>query len=143
MTRFALGRHAIFRTISQTRIHYPDSFLSQGVAGDVHGGDRLPWTGAHAQDNFEPLRSLDWQVHVYGEVDEGLDTACRELHLPLHVFALSDGIKDAGLKRDALYLVRPDGYVALASSDQSASKLRTFVEQFQLRFQNPSLFAQR
>jgi 2-polyprenyl-6-methoxyphenol hydroxylase-like FAD-dependent oxidoreductase len=143
MTRFALGRHAIFRTISQTRIHYPDSPLSQGVAGDVHGGDRLPWTGDHAQDNFEPLRSLDWQVHVYGEVDEGLDTACRELHLPLHVFALSDGIKDAGLKRDALYLVRPDGYVALASSDQSASKLRTFVEQFQLRFQNPSLFAQR
>ena len=136
VTRFSLGRHAIFRTISQMRIHYPDSPLSQGVAGDVHGGDRLPWTGAHAQDNFEPLRSLDWQAHVYGEVDKDLETACRELHLPLHAFAWSDSTKDAGLKRDALYLVRPDGYVALASFEQSASKLRTFVEQFHLRFQN-------
>jgi hypothetical protein len=132
-TRFSLGRHAIFRTISQIRMHYPDSPLSQGVAGGVHGGDRLPWTGAHAGDNFEPLRSLDWQAHVYGEVDEDLENVCRELHLPLHTFAWNDGPKDAGLKRDGLYLVRPDGYVALASAEQSASKLRTYVEQFHLK----------
>lgn len=125
------------------RIHYPDSPLSQGVAGDVHGGDRLPWTGAHAQDNFEPLCSLDWQAHVYGEVDKDLETACRQLHLPLHAFAWSESAKNAGPKRDALYLVRPDGYVALASFEQSVSKLRTFVEQFQLRFQSPSISAQR
>ena len=136
VTRFSLGRHAIFRTISQTRIHYPNSPLSQGVAGDVHGGDRLPWTGAQAQDNFEPLRSLDWQVHVYGQADKDLEDACRELHLPLHVFSECDAAKATGLKPDALYLVRPDGYIALASLEQSVSKLRTFVEQFQLRFQN-------
>ena len=141
VTRFSLGRHAIFRTISQTRIHYPDSPLSQGVAGDVHGGDRLPWTGADTQDNFESLRSLDWQAHVYGEVDKDLETGCRELHLPLHAFALSDSAKYAGIERNALYLVRPDGYVALASSEQNVRKLRTFVEQFHLRFQNPSIAA--
>jgi 2-polyprenyl-6-methoxyphenol hydroxylase-like FAD-dependent oxidoreductase len=135
-TRFSLGRHTIFRTISQTRIHYPNSPLSQGAAGDVHGGDRLPWTGAHAKDNFEPLRSLDWQAHVYGETDKELETACGELHLPLHTFAWSDGMNEAGLKRNALYLVRPDGYVALASSEQSVSRLTTYVEQFHLRFQN-------
>jgi hypothetical protein len=48
-------------------------------------------------------------------------------------------MKDAGLKRDALYFVRPDDYVALASSVQSLSKVSTFVEQFQLRFQNSSM----
>ena len=96
----------------------------------------FPGRESHAKDNFEPLRSLDWQAHVYGEVDKDLETACRELHLPLHVFAFSDGTKDAGLKRGALYLVRPDGYVALASFEQSASNLRTFVEQFHLRFQS-------
>jgi hypothetical protein len=138
VTRFSLGRHAIFRTISQTRIHYPDSPLSQGVAGDVHGGDRLPWTGADAPDNFGPLRSLDWQAHVYGEVKTDLQAACRELHLPLHVFPWNEGTKDAALKRDALYLVRPDGYIALASFEQRVSKLRTFAEQFHLRFQNSS-----
>lgn len=136
VTRFSLGRQAIFRTISQMRIHYPDSSLSQGVAGDVHGGDRLPWTGAQTEDNFPPLRSLDWQAHVYGETDKDLEAACREFHLPLHAFSWSEGHTNAGLKRDALYLVRPDGYIALASFEQSASKLRTFVEQFHLRFQN-------
>jgi 2-polyprenyl-6-methoxyphenol hydroxylase-like FAD-dependent oxidoreductase len=140
-TRFSLGRHAIFRTISQIRIHYPGSPLSQGVAGDVHGGDRLPWTGAHVQDNFEPLRSLDWQAHVYGETDRDLEIACQELHLPLHSFPWNDGIRETGLKRNALYLVRPDGYIALASSEQDASNLRTFVERFHLRFQNSSIFA--
>ncbi len=140
-TRFSLGRHAIFRTISQMRIHYPDSPLSQGVAGDVHGGDRLPWTGTHPRDNFEPLRSLDWQAHVYGEVDKDLEAACRELRLSLHVFPFSDATKNAGLKRDALYLVRPDGYIALASFEQSGNKLRNFVEQFHLRFHGSSIAA--
>ena len=79
---------------------------------------------------------MDWQAHVYGDVEKDLETACRELHLPLHAFAWSDGIKDAGLKGGALYLVRPDGYVALASFEKNASKLKTFVEQFRLRFQN-------
>jgi 2-polyprenyl-6-methoxyphenol hydroxylase-like FAD-dependent oxidoreductase len=136
VTRFSLGRHAIFRTISQTRIHYPESPLSQGKAGDVHGGDRLPWTGSHAQDNFEPLRSLDWQAHVYGEVAKDLATACDELHLPLRIFTFDENTKDAGVERDALYLVRPDGYIALASAEQSAARLRAFAEQFRLSFRD-------
>lgn len=140
-TRFSLGRHAIFRTISQIRIHYPVSPLSLGVAGDVHGGDRLPWTGVTAHDNFEPLRSLDWQVHVYGKAGRDLETACRELHLPLHSFQWSESLVETGLKQDALYLVRPDGYIALASLKQDASNLRTFGERFHLRFQNPSILA--
>jgi hypothetical protein len=78
---------------------------------------------------------LDWQLHVYGEADTDLETACRELDLSLHVFAWSDSAKDAGFQRDAMYLVRPDGYNALASSERSASKLRAFVERFRLRFQ--------
>ena len=135
VTRFSLGRHAIFRTISQTRIHYPESPLSEGEAGDVHGGDRLPWTAAPAGDNFRPLRSLDWQAHVYGEVDKDFEAGCRKLGLALHAFPWNDSAKDAGLKQDALYLVRPDGYVALASMEQSMSKLRAFAEGFQLRFQ--------
>ena len=133
-TRFSLGRHAMFRTISQTRIHYPDSPLSQGVAGEVHGGDRLPWTGASIKDNFEPLRSLDWQAHVYGEAKKDIETFCRELHLPLHVFAWSDIAKETGLQRHALYLVRPDGYVALASIEQNVGELRVFLDRFNLRF---------
>ena len=36
-------RRLAFRTISQTAINYRGSALSEGRAGRVHGGDRLPW----------------------------------------------------------------------------------------------------
>jgi 2-polyprenyl-6-methoxyphenol hydroxylase-like FAD-dependent oxidoreductase len=134
-TRFALTRHAIFRTISQTRIHYPESALSEGTAGEVEGGDRLPWTGLGGDDNFKPLQSLDWQAHVYGDVGPGLQTACQQINLPLHRFKWNEGANRAGMKRDALYLVRPDGYVALASADQDVDRLKSYRDRFQLRFE--------
>ena len=61
-------RRFLFRTVSQIGVQYRHSPLSEGAAGSVRGGDRLPWveTGAN-EDNFAPLASLDWQVHVYGE----------------------------------------------------------------------------
>ena len=49
-------------------------------------------------------------------------------------FAWGEGAKEAGIKRDALYLVRPDGYVALASAEQDASRLRWYARRFGLSF---------
>ena len=123
-SRFSASRHAAFRLVSQTRIHYDESPLSEGEAGEIHGGDRLPWTGAHGTDNFAPLCSLDWQGHVYGEPNDDLKKACGDLNLPIHVFAWDEGAKKAGLGKDALYLVRPDGYIALASAGESGGALR-------------------
>ncbi|GJD52924.1 6-methylpretetramide 4-monooxygenase [Methylobacterium crusticola] len=109
---FPAGRRLMFNTISQVRIAYRDSALSAGAAGAVHGGDRLPFVAE--PDNFAPLRSLDWQVHVYGEARPGLERAAAGLGLPLHAFPHDAAADAAGLGRDAAYLVRPDGYVALA-----------------------------
>ena len=39
----------------------------------VHGGDRLPWAGKSGIDNFAPLRSLDWQLHIYGDIDPSVE----------------------------------------------------------------------
>jgi 2-polyprenyl-6-methoxyphenol hydroxylase-like FAD-dependent oxidoreductase len=86
-TRFAAGRHALFRTVSQTAIHYGESLLSQGKAGHVHGGDRLPWVPGEPEDNFAPLRSVDWQLHIYGTSDDHTHQICERLQLPMHVFA--------------------------------------------------------
>ena len=137
-TRFAPTRHAIFRVISQARIHYPDSPLSQGSAGHVHGGDRLPWLGPGEPDNFAPLRSLDWQLHVYGEMKEDLEAACRERGLATHTFPWNHQSRDVGFKRDAAYLVRPDGYIAAALPEQSAAVLATFLDRFGIQFANAS-----
>jgi 2-polyprenyl-6-methoxyphenol hydroxylase-like FAD-dependent oxidoreductase len=121
-------RRMMFRTVSQTAIEYRDSALSAGHAGRVHGGDRLPWVapdGGH--DNFAPLTSLDWQVHVYGAASSALRDRCAARQLPLHEFVFDEGAAAVGLARDALYLVRPDGYVALASADASADALEAYL----------------
>jgi 2-polyprenyl-6-methoxyphenol hydroxylase-like FAD-dependent oxidoreductase len=117
------ARRYVFRTVSQTLIRYPQSALSAGRAGSVAGGDRLPWAG----DNFAPLASLEWQVHVYGSATRALLDACHRLGMPVHVFAWDERARRAGLARDALYLVRPDGYVALADAAADAARLEAYA----------------
>jgi len=108
--RIGAVRSFAFRTISQLEIRYRESPLSAGHAGKIRGGDRLPWVGA----NFDALRSLAWQVHIYGAAPDSARAGCDALRLPLHVFAFDEAADRAGLAKDAAYLVRPDGYVALA-----------------------------
>ena len=127
LLRLAPSASFLFRTVSQTGIEYRQSSLSEGAAGAVQGGDRLPWvvTGPN-EDNFAPLESIDWQVHMYGEPVRGVTDACSMLGLPIHVFAWTPETERAGLERGALYLVRPDGYVALADPDADPERLRRY-----------------
>ncbi|HEV7838456.1 MAG TPA: FAD-dependent monooxygenase, partial [Gemmatimonadaceae bacterium] len=123
--RFPAMRRLLFRTVSQTQVNYRDSALSAGVAGQVHGGDRLPWVELRpGEDNFAPLTSLRWQVHLYGEAKGDLREACTALGVPLHVFAWQPAMRKVGFQEGALYLVRPDGYVALADPRADAKRLR-------------------
>jgi 2-polyprenyl-6-methoxyphenol hydroxylase-like FAD-dependent oxidoreductase len=123
-------RRFLFKTVSQLGVDYRDSPLSRGAAGSVRGGDRLPWVEiAPGRDNFAPLDSLDWQVHVYGQPRPGVIEACAELGLPIHQFAWQPGMRRAGLWAAALYLVRPDGYVALADSAAEPRRLRRYFEE--------------
>jgi hypothetical protein len=121
----------MFRTISQTSVNYRQGPLSEGCAGAVHGGDRLPWVkmdSNESKDNFAVLRSLDWQVHVYGEAKSDIQALCAGRNLPLHVFAWRPHMKRAGLEPNALYLVRPDGYVALADPAAGAAVLAAYLD---------------
>ncbi len=131
--RLTAMRRFLFRTVSQTAIAYPDSDLSEGRAGRVRGGDRLPWVPTEP-DNFAPLESLEWQVHVYGAATHSLATCCASRGLRLHVLPWSPGTERADLGRDASYLVRPDGHVALADPRQSAVRLERYLDARGLRF---------
>jgi 2-polyprenyl-6-methoxyphenol hydroxylase-like FAD-dependent oxidoreductase len=131
-------RRLMFRTISQTAINYRDGSLSEGAAGQVQGGDRLPWIALDSgsgerRDNFTPLTALDWQVHIYGEPAPDLVRLCDERQLSLHRFAWRPEMQRVGLVRDALYLVRPDGYVALADRSATAVRLRSYLDARNLR----------
>jgi 2-polyprenyl-6-methoxyphenol hydroxylase-like FAD-dependent oxidoreductase len=120
-------RRFAFRTVSQTMINYRGRPLSRGTAGHVQGGDRLPWVPIDGTDNFAPLVTMDWQAHVYGAAKGELATSCEKHGLPLHVFAWRDEFAAAGLVRDALYLLRPDGYVALADAAGGAASLDRYL----------------
>ena len=122
-------RRFAFRTVSQMVVNYRRGPLSEGAAGDIWGGDRLPWVRlANGADNFAPLKSLDWQVHVYGEASAELARVCSASGLDLHRIPWSPEMRKAGVKRDALYLVRPDGYVALAEPRGDAERLEAYLE---------------
>ena len=110
-------RHAAFRTISQIGLSYRSGPLTVHAGGAV-AGDRLPWFEDGGVDNFEALKSLSWQAHVYGRAFKGVTGLCAALGLPLHVFPWADPAHHAGLVRDAVYLVRPDGYLAFVSERQ-------------------------
>ncbi|HWN58160.1 MAG TPA: FAD-dependent monooxygenase [Methylomirabilota bacterium] len=123
-------RRFMFRTVSQTLVNYRGSSLSVGSAGTVHGGDRLPWVkmdGAGG-DNFTPLTSLDWQVHVYGDAKPELKALCDERKLPLHIFSWTPEMSQAGLRRNSVYLVRPDSYVGLADPEGSVRAVMSYLE---------------
>jgi 2-polyprenyl-6-methoxyphenol hydroxylase-like FAD-dependent oxidoreductase len=134
--KFAAARRLLFRTVSQTDINYRGSWLSQGRAGSVRGGDRLPWvkvdSNAADKDNFAALQSLDWQVHVYGDVTPQLKEVCDQRKLPLHVFSWNPEMARAGLQRHAIYFVRPDGYIARADPSASASSIETYLDKRRL-----------
>ena len=127
---FAAVRRFMFRTVSQTAVHYRASALSEGRAGGVHGGDRLPWVPADGNDadNFTPLTSLDWQVHVYGNPAPDVAAICQKRELPLHVFPWRPAMRRTGLRRNVVYLVRPDGYVALVDPAGGATALASFLD---------------
>jgi FAD binding domain/Aromatic-ring hydroxylase, C-terminal len=129
-TRLASVRHLFFRVVSQTQIRYPDSSLSEGKAGGIHGGDRLPWVAS--LDNFAPLRSLGWQVHVYGDAGPHVTAAAERSGVKVHAFAWRAGARNVGLARNAAYLVRPDGYVALALPDDDGARLESYANRIGL-----------
>jgi len=79
--RLEAVRTFAFRTVSQLSLSYRGGPLSEGVAGGVRGGDRLPWVTADGADNHGPLRGMTWQVHVYGARKADL----AALRLPTHV----------------------------------------------------------
>lgn len=127
LTRLSFTRRLLFRTISQINVSYRASWLNGGLAGKVRGGQRLPWVRIGSSDNFEPLTSLGWQVHVYGTASAKLAETCSREGISLFEFEFISEARRAGFKRNAFYLVRPDGYVGLADADANPDNLKFYL----------------
>lgn len=134
LLRHPVGRRAVSTTISQVALHYRRSPLSAGRAGRVRGGDRLPWVlVADGTSNHDALVTLDWQLHVYGDVAPGLRRLADERGLELHAWDWTAAAAGAGLGRGATYLVRPDGYVAVAAPRQDLRRVTRLLDRYQIR----------
>jgi flavin-dependent dehydrogenase len=132
VTRYSLGRRFAFRLLSQISVNYRRSLLSAGSTASVRGGDRLPWVNLIADrdgypDNFAPLDSMTWQIHVYGIPAPQLHAVCAAHRLTLHAFTWHSAMTSAGLRRNALYLVRPDEHVAFTDPNGDIEALNRYL----------------
>jgi 2-polyprenyl-6-methoxyphenol hydroxylase-like FAD-dependent oxidoreductase len=130
--RLEATRRFMFRAISQISISYRNSALSAGKVGAIQGGDRLPWAKLPGSDNFDTLATTDWQLHVYGTLDPGLAAWCAS-RVAVHAFAWDDAHGRAGFMRDAMYLIRPDAYIALAAPVQDPLLIEHYLAQREMQ----------
>ena len=118
-------RRYLFRVVSQTRITYRNTPLNSGSLGALHGGDRLPWL--RQQDNYSTGKTLDWQLHCYGDARLELLTWCERYKIPLHFF-----LPAAPIRSGALCLIRPDGYIGWIGHSSDLPGLTRYVTQWRI-----------
>jgi 2-polyprenyl-6-methoxyphenol hydroxylase-like FAD-dependent oxidoreductase len=131
--KFVAMRRFLFRTVSQIAIKYPQSALSHGPAGTSTGGERLPWVqyayeDGKGADNFSRLNTRAWQVHRYGDAAPALKTMCDRRVLQLEIFPWTADAQQAGLKKNAAYVVRPDGYIAIMDDGADPARISTYLD---------------
>ena len=71
-------------------------------------------------------------MHVYGEASEVLCNWCQAEGIALRVYAWLDAHAEAGLVHNALYLLRPDTYVALVDRSAEPRVLERYFRQQQI-----------
>jgi 2-polyprenyl-6-methoxyphenol hydroxylase-like FAD-dependent oxidoreductase len=129
--RVPAARRFAFRTVSQIMVNYRGSSLSRGKTGKLQSGDRLPWVkiGQGEDDNFAALASMNWQLHVYGDPAADLRALADARRISLHVFPWGAATRQSGLMRNAAYLIRPDGYIAVADPSGNASTIDAYLNE--------------
>ena len=140
MNRDAVQRMA-FRTVSQTGIRYPKSFLSKSLNGlpdtAPQAGDRFPWlrlklaAGEPVEDLFQKLSDMYFHLILLGQPPLPENAADSGDLLRIHTIP-ADPANDAELARiriptPSFYLVRPDGYIGLCGSRCEAEALKAVL----------------
>lgn len=133
LLRFEFFKKLLFKTISQIKINYRESDLSAGAYGKLKGGDRLPWIYSNKIDNFEPLKALEWQIHVYGEVTQEVKKTAFETGIPLYNVSWNTLMKYKGIKEGSVYLIRPDGYISVVTDNQNLKPIENMIHYYKIR----------
>jgi 2-polyprenyl-6-methoxyphenol hydroxylase-like FAD-dependent oxidoreductase len=141
---FVLSRRRVqrlvFRTVSQTGIHYRDSALSSALgqmpAHAPRAGDRFPWmklrfdADGPVQDLFDRLDDTRFTLLLFGPADvvpsvplPGHELRVEVIHDDAHN---ATALKRAGITSPSFYLLRPDGHVGLCGRTFDAAALARY-----------------
>jgi hypothetical protein len=148
LAAFAVNRKAVqrmaFRTISQTGIRYPKSFLSKSLNGlpdtAPQAGDRFPWVllrfaaNGPVEDLFQKLSDTQFNLILMGQppLPENAFPFGDDL-VRVHAIAKDatndDELSRARIPQPSFYLVRPDGYIGLCGTRVETGDLRAYFAQ--------------
>ncbi len=148
LAAFAVNRKAVqklaFRTVSQTGIRYPKSFLSKSLNGlpdtAPKAGDRFPWlrlkfaADGPIEDLFQKLSDTQFNLILIGQppLPENAFNLGDDL---VRVYAIvkdatnDDELSRAQIPQLSFYLVRPDGYIGLCGTRLEAGDLGAYFAQ--------------
>lgn len=132
LLHFNTLKKLMFKTISQTNLNYQQSELSIGEYGGIKGGDRLPWVNTPTINNFEPLKSYDWQIHVYGTITQEVKQLAFETGIPMYDVSWNKSMNAQGIKENSVFLVRPDGYVSVATDLQNLESIKNMIRKYSI-----------
>ncbi|MDA7949230.1 MAG: FAD-dependent monooxygenase [Hyphomicrobiaceae bacterium] len=114
MLKFEPLRRFMFKTISQTRITYRGSSLTDGSrSGTLHSGDRFPWFEWEGGNSFDWLSDSGYVVLRFGEAGgmEIPDWSGPVVQIAV-AGAAADAAERAGFPRNGVVIVRPDMHIA-------------------------------
>ncbi len=128
--RYKVMRRQMFRLVSQIHIDYADSGLSIGRAGRIKAGDRLPWMKYGEGDNYEPLDGTDFQYHLYGQTSSEMRRFIEDTGLNFHEFNWTAEARRAGIEKNTVMLIRPDGHIAVIADDNNVERFFEYEKTF-------------
>jgi 2-polyprenyl-6-methoxyphenol hydroxylase-like FAD-dependent oxidoreductase len=134
-------RKLVFRVLSQTGIHYPQSALSQNADGlpedAPRGGDRFPWLHLRlrpdgpAEDMYQQVDDTRFALLAIDQPPPSDDALGLGDLVRVHAISADHGnaaeLARAKVPRPSFYLLRPDGYVGLCGGRLDVGALRRYV----------------
>lgn len=136
--RFEPIRRFAFRTVSQIGIAYPQSVLSQSLAGLSAGapkaGDRFPWlrlklgTDLAASDLYQLMDDTRFKLLLIGQALPAASVHDSELQvLVIPSDTNASELARIGVDKASFYLLRPDGHVGLCGAAFDAHAVSRYL----------------
>lgn len=129
MNRIDFIRNRYFRMLSQIRVSYEKSPLSEGKVKRVQAGLRFPFTKNHVKI----LSEKDWQLVVYGKAKKEMKKLAKDYSFILKEFEWDEKLKETKIIENATYFIRPDGYIAWLSLKQDSDSLEKYIKKWTIK----------